>query len=54
MNATARWAFPTFPALGRIDMAMMFLGIVLIAGGGLVLLAGMAIWITLMVGDGYE
>lgn len=32
-------------------MTLMFLGVVLIAAGGLVLLAGMAIWITLMVGD---
>jgi hypothetical protein len=29
----------------------MFLGVVLIAAGGLVLLIGMAIWITLMMGD---
>lgn len=32
-------------------MTLMFMGIVLIAGGGLVFLAGMAIWIALMVGD---
>lgn len=32
-------------------MTLMFMGIVLIAGGGLVLLAGMAIWIALLMGD---
>ncbi len=32
-------------------MTLMFLGVVLIAAGGLVLLIGMAIWITLMMGD---
>lgn len=32
-------------------MALMFFGIVLIAGGGIVLLLGMAIWLSMMVGD---
>ena len=35
-------------------MTLMFMGIVLIAGGGLVLLAGMAVWIALMMRDGDE
>lgn len=32
-------------------MALMFFGILLISAGGLVLLIGMAIWLSMMVGD---
>lgn len=32
-------------------MTLMFFGIVLISAGGLVLLLGMAIWLSMMVGD---
>lgn len=32
-------------------MMTMFFGIVLMAAGGLVLLAGVAIWIALMLGE---
>lgn len=32
-------------------MGTMFFGIVLMAAGGFILLAGVAIWIALMLGD---
>lgn len=35
-------------------MTLMFMGIIFIAGGGVVLLAGMAIWLALMMRNGDE
>jgi hypothetical protein len=35
-------------------MTLMFLGIVMIAGGCLVLLLGSVIWVAMVMGDGDE